>query len=496
MRIAIIDLGTNSVRFDVHELGPERIKTLYREKLMVRLGQGVFIHGQLDRSAELRTLSAFRHFASVSKQLKVQKVVAFATSALREARDAEDFVAQVQKKTGLNLKIISGPEEAKFIAHGVLENENIRSDKFALVDIGGGSTEVSICKKYEVAHAESFRLGTARLQQVFLKRSPPKPANLLEMRSFIRNSVNHKVLSEGWPEVPLVVGSSGTVRALVKILKKKKKSVKKNGIQFEDLREINNQMSLMNTSQLLGMEGMEPKRVDMILAGSILLEEIMFTLGAKRVVPTDYSLRDGILLEERKLLREKRTSRMEFHLDDLYEIAKRFGADLKHCQRMVAIGEKLFDRLERVHKIPPMWRIYLTATVILRNLGDIISLSRHAKHTNYIIKNGDFPSMQAWENDFIAELCQFHSGGKIERGKLKFGKDKKKFDIFVKLVALLRVIDALDLGPRSKVDIKRISWDKNQVRIFGKFPAGIESLMLERKKEMFENVFGRKLIIH
>src|SRR5690349_20184162 len=148
MRIAIIDLGTNSVRFDIHQLGPKKgsVRQLHREKIMVRLGQGVFLNGKLDRSAIQRTLHAFTRFKKSAAQFKAAKTIAFGTSALRESSDGEKFLKLVHERTGIQIRVISGSEEAQLIALGILSNEKTPKGKYALVDIGGGSTEISICR--------------------------------------------------------------------------------------------------------------------------------------------------------------------------------------------------------------------------------------------------------------------------------------------------------------------------------------------------------------
>jgi exopolyphosphatase/guanosine-5'-triphosphate,3'-diphosphate pyrophosphatase len=160
MRIAIIDLGTNSVRFDVHQIGPGRgIRRLHRDKLMIRLGQGVFTDGKLDSNAIRRTTQAFLGFRRIAKDLHVEKIVAFGTSALREAYDSEKFLARIYARTEIDVRVISGDEEAELIALGILSQESQARGKFALVDIGGGSTEISLCQGSRVLHASSFPSG-------------------------------------------------------------------------------------------------------------------------------------------------------------------------------------------------------------------------------------------------------------------------------------------------------------------------------------------------
>ncbi|RZA06190.1 MAG: Ppx/GppA family phosphatase [Proteobacteria bacterium] len=494
MRVAIIDLGTNSVRFDVHSLGEKGgPRLLHREKLMIRLGQGVFLKGRMDPSAMARGLQAFEHFRKLATEFRATKIVAFGTSALREAQDSAHFVDIVRENTGIDVKVISGEEEAKLIAIGVLANEKPPAGPFALVDIGGGSTEISLCAGKKVHKAHSFPLGTARLQQVFLKKNPPRAAAIAQLRGYIQNIVGQKMASEGWKAVNTIMGSSGTVRAVAKLLGSKDKS-----FSVQDLAELVRELSTMNTSQLLDVPGMEAKRVDMIVAGSVLLEEIARALGAKRIVPTDFSLRDGIVEEERRLAATQKRSLIEFHMDDLISRASRFGADPKHVLHMSEVAGQLFDRLRGLHKLENDWKIYLLASVILRNCGEIIGFAGREKHSYYIVKQSDFPSMQNWEHEFIARLCLYSPGAKLTPKDLApVGGDKKRKDAFRKILALVRVIDSLDIGPQTTIQFKKVKVDARAVTIAfgGESTAGIEELLTDRKKKLFEQTYGRKLVL-
>ncbi len=501
MRIAIIDLGTNSVRFDVHQIGRgKRARPLHREKLMIRLGQGVFISGKLDREAVRRTLDAFVSFARTAAQFRAEKIIAFGTSALREASDGDRLLEQIRKKTGIEVKVISGQEEARLIARGILANEKFAKGRFALVDIGGGSTEISICRAKEAFFSESFPLGTARLQQIFLKSSPPRGKDsqgrdaVDQLRAYIRSVLLPKMIAEGWPKVGRVIGSSGTIRALQKMVRKAR-NVK--GVSREDLSEFVRRMSAMTTTQLLGIPGVEARRVDMILAGAILLEECMKSLGAKRVAFTDYSLRDGVLDEEMSLHRQKKASHLGFHLEDLREKARKFGSSENHFQQVAEISETLFDRLAKVHRLKPHWKTYLVAAAILHDVGEAVSPAFHEAHSYYIVKNADFPAMDKWETDFLAMLCLGHRGGKVDFKAADFFKNKLKKQAFLRILALLRIADSLDRGHKNAVQEIGIRVEKKRVviKLKGKSSVDLELLRLEQKKQLFEEVFKRALVI-
>lgn len=487
MRVAIIDLGTNSVRFDIHSIG-KKAKLLHREKIMIRLGQGVFVKGKMDPTAVDRAMLAFERFRRVADGLKVRKIVAFGTSALREAQDGSSFVEEVKERSGIEVKVISGKEEAKLISLGILSNEKKIPGRFALVDIGGGSTEISVGRGKKVTVGDSFPLGTARLQQVFLKKSPPSEQAIRQLREYIRNILSQRM--QRW-SCETIVGSSGTVKAVTKILNKKSFSIK-------ELSSLVEKLCTLSTTELLDIEGMEAKRVDMILAGVILLEEIAFALKAKKIVPTEFSLRDGIIQEEIRLTKSHKSSLIELHMDDLFSRAARFGTEEKHARHMVTLADELFRRLRPLHGLDQKWKIYLLSTVILRNAGELISYANREKHAYYLVKNSDFPSMQVWEHEFIARLCLLHTGGKLENKDLVgLGKKDKKRDAFVKLLSLVRLIDGLDLGPRTNIHLKKVSIARSVVKLSftGKTTAGIETLMIPRKKKLFEETFHRQLIL-
>ena len=505
MRVAVIDLGTNSVRFDVNQIGPgNRVRQLHREKLMVRLGQNVFLDGRLDPAAIRRTLQAFTSFEQTSRDLQATKIVAFGTSALREAGDSDKLLNLIRAKTGIDVRVISGAEEARLIAIGILCNEKIvAKSRFALLDIGGGSTEICICRGRGVQHSESFPLGTARLQQVFLKSSPPVPTkkgdlNAIEqLRRYIRGIILPKIISEEWPRVPRIIGSSGTIRALARI---NKKIGGGKILDYKEVKKLVKTMSTMTTTELLNIPGMEARRVDMILAGAILLEECMAATGAKKVFTTDYSLRDGILEEEIQVYTRHESTNIRFHLADLYAKAKKCSTspdDEAHLKQTVFLSETLFDRLRRIHKLGNEWKPYLTAAAILHDVGEVVSRNRHGIHSYYIVKNADFPSMQKWETEFVAQLCLLHQDGKVETKTLPFGGDKAKRQAFIKILAMLRVADALDRGRKHALKIRSIRIAKGKVRlqVTGRTSMDLELLRVEQKKALFEQVFKRELLV-
>jgi exopolyphosphatase / guanosine-5'-triphosphate,3'-diphosphate pyrophosphatase len=498
MRIAIIDLGTNSIRFDVHEVRP-RAKTslIHREKLMVRLGENVFLTGRLDRRAIVRTVQAFEHFRQVSTDLRVNKVVAFATSAMREASDSREMLQKIRRQSRIDVRVISGEEEARLIAQGILKREKMARGSFGLLDIGGGSTEVSVCRDGKILKSESFPLGVARLQQIFLKTSPPQGGHqsIQRLRKHVRDLLEDKIEVERWPSVPRLIGSSGTMRTLARMAKRQTGS---KFIERAWLKRLIHEMSEMSVKALSEIDGMEAKRSDLILAGTLVLDETMRALGATRATATDYSLRDGILDHELVWLEPNRPHQAA-EFNDFLAKALRFGQDRAHLRWLVDLSAQVFQKLKTVHRLENVWLNYLRVAVLFRDTGRTISPVGHEKHAHYIAKNCDLPFSQTWETDLVAELCLQHESANADVESLpeQLAATQVRKHAFLKLLVLVQIVDALDSGYPRRVRVLRARVAGRKVYLSLSKGASTELVVLKlhRKKDLFQEVFRKTLVI-
>ncbi|MBC7395972.1 MAG: Ppx/GppA family phosphatase [Bdellovibrionales bacterium] len=510
MRIAIIDLGTNSIRFDIQEVSTNRSgavqhRRLYREKTMVRLGQNLFLVGKLNEESKRRTLEAVQSFRSTMDALEVDHTLAFGTAALRDASDGEAFLEEIKQKTHVDFRIISGDEEASLIAKGILNNQTgLPKGTFALVDIGGGSTEISIVKGKEVIRSHSFNLGVAKLQEVFLKTQPPvkskKQDPASDLRNFIKSIVLPKLLIERWPKAPVIVGSSGSIVALAKLVNKDKDT----GVRpFKkgDLSRTVDLIKTKTTAELLSIRGMEAKRVDLILAGGILLDELAGLLGAKEIRTTEFSLRDGILEDSLTHYNAKRARSAQFSFDDIEKRIKQWGIDFHHVKNVQHHAEFLFDHLKTIHKLKQEWRPYLAAAALLHDVGEIVSHANHSAHSEYIVKNANFIGMHVWEATLIAHLCRFHKEEKIlekkNEKKVPYEKKDELRTVFIKLLSLLQIADACDRTHKGDLKLKRpkITRSKIELKFSSKGPCDLEILRFEQKKVLFEQIFKRDIVL-
>lgn len=296
MRLGIVDLGTNSLRFDIYQVNPHRNKKLlYRTKEMIRLGEDLFITKKISMAAERRVLKTLSKVVKIAKAHRTGKMCCYGTSPFREAVNAERLLKKIQKETGLNIEVISGQREADLIAKGILKNVKSLKSTF-LIDIGGGSTELTLAKNGASKFSVSIPLGSLKLQDIYLKKHPPSQEAIKKMSQAIRKMLGEKLISyrPGLGEkIPNAIGSAGTIKALYKVTRSRHKKIDiKNLKNF--LKKIKNK-KLPELKWLLKTEG---RRGDIILAGTILLIECLNFFNLKSVSVTKRGLRDGILWEQ------------------------------------------------------------------------------------------------------------------------------------------------------------------------------------------------------
>ncbi|MEQ1877809.1 MAG: hypothetical protein ABL958_14295 [Bdellovibrionia bacterium] len=216
MRLAVIDLGTNSARLSIHDYKNGDLELIHKEKIRVSLGTSVFKKGSVDFKHLSKTIAAFQEFSERIETFDVDYVSAKATSALREAQNGIEVAHIIQKKTGIGIEIISGEKEAHLIAKGVLANENLSRGQVGLLDIGGGSSEISVWKNGALEKCESLQLGGLRFQELVLKEHPPTSLTIRKTRQQVRRVLGHRI--RNWNMGQRIFGTGGTIKVIGNVL--------------------------------------------------------------------------------------------------------------------------------------------------------------------------------------------------------------------------------------------------------------------------------------
>lgn len=427
--IAFVDLGSNSVRLMIVRINPNRTHTvLTRYKQMVRLGEGAFAAKRLTPKAVRRTMSALRNIAEICAGYETEEVVALATAAVRGADNGLDFVEDAAKQTGIGFEIVSGLEEARLIHLGVKTALPPCDAPTAFIDIGGGSTELTLELPGEAPRYDSLKIGCVRLTNEYpaLSSKTRVPRDLYEEACARVRNVSLRSLQKLRDALAggqiRMVGSSGTVQNLSEIaaaLAHASRANRKNAAATADgssltlkaLSGLARKLCGMTLAERASLPGINPQRADVILGGAAILQTLMEELGANEVTVSYRGLLDGMLqdyLERGRwgYLDDTSSAREQSAL----RLARSCHFDEAHARRMTNLALGLFDsaRSAGLHDYAGHERELLYFAGLLHDIGLFLSFSNHHEHSRYMIENAELLGFHRSEIEIIASAAGMH----------------------------------------------------------------------------------------
>jgi exopolyphosphatase/guanosine-5'-triphosphate,3'-diphosphate pyrophosphatase len=297
-RVAILDLGTNTFHLLIAETTPVTI--LRRERIAVKIGAGGINNNLITQEATARAVAAIGTFNRIIGEANVDEVCAIGTSALRNAKNGNEVVAQIKRETGISVRVISGDEEALLIYYGVRSAVTLAPIPSLIVDIGGGSVEFIIGNQREVFWRQSFEIGAQRLLERFQKHDPILPAELNETKSFLARQLVPLATALQRFNPGDFVGSSGTFDTLSEIYHLRNEipyapDLPETRLTVESFRETFAELVVKNRSERLRIDGMIEMRVDMIVVACCLIEYLLGLHSFTGIRVSTYSLKEGVL---------------------------------------------------------------------------------------------------------------------------------------------------------------------------------------------------------
>jgi exopolyphosphatase/guanosine-5'-triphosphate,3'-diphosphate pyrophosphatase len=300
MRIASIDIGTNTFRILVCELKDKEIKKLYIERVITRLGGGFAKEGKITEGAARRSLRALKKFAKIIERYKVKRVRAVATSVVRESQNGSKFLEQVKKETGIKTEIISGEEEAQLTVNGVLRSVSVDTKYSVIFDVGGGSTEYVFVKKGQVLGLTSTNLGVVHLSERYLKTGVPSSSDIKNLSKEIETVLSFELswIPSVSPSNLTLIGTAGTPTTLAAIqlgLKKYDPGLVNGFILKQDmLTNIFKSLIRIPPRDRLKIPGLEKGREDVIIPGVLIVLQTMDRFSKDTVLVSDGGLLEGV----------------------------------------------------------------------------------------------------------------------------------------------------------------------------------------------------------
>ncbi|HET7059610.1 MAG TPA: exopolyphosphatase, partial [Nitrospiraceae bacterium] len=302
-KLAIIDIGTNSIHMVLAEVEPDFSYTIVdRFKDMTRLGDGVFKTGRLSDAAMVRGLDVIRSLTTLARNKGYDQIEAVATSAVREAKNGGEFLEAVMRHTDLTVRVVTGKEEARLIYLGVRHSMDLADRPTMVVDIGGGSVELIVGNRKTMAHGQSLKLGAIRLKDLYLRQDPPTKAMLQDMQKAIESQLRsalHRVKSKQLDRVVATSGMAGNLTEIIYLHRTRRPVSQLNlaSITLKDIQGIEKQLAHATLKARLAIPGLDPKRVDTLLPAAMVLRTLMEQTRRHELTISDKAIREGLIYD-------------------------------------------------------------------------------------------------------------------------------------------------------------------------------------------------------
>ncbi len=447
-RIAIIDLGSNSIRFIIMQVGNHgAYKLVYQEKKAIRLAEGMNQNTRLlTEEAQQRALNCLSVYAHIIKVQKVDKIIAVATAAVRNALNGSSFLRRVRMQTGIPMTIISGKSEAALGMSGVLHTIDMKD--FLLFDLGGASVEISLIKNKKRLHSVSIPVGAVTLTEKFDSSGTVTPAKLGEIKKYITDLLNQ---IPWFPKQPLpIIGVGGTIRNIAKVEQRASSyplpKLHNYNLPTEKLLEVVKMITGKSYEERQKIPGLSSDRADIIIAGAVVVQEIVKKAKAPYLIISGCGLREGLFFHYYDPIYKNNKENMLIASvkNYLHTIPEAYTS---HTQYVTAMALSMYDQWEKYHKLDSRMRKLLAAASYLHDVGNTVNYYSHARHSAYMAANAQIYGWTHREQVMCALICAFHHGysGKMlkafEQSKILSEQDLKKVRILSLFLSLAEGLD-------------------------------------------------------
>jgi exopolyphosphatase/guanosine-5'-triphosphate,3'-diphosphate pyrophosphatase len=409
----------------------------------------------------------------------------------------------VRSATGWRVEIISGVEEARLIHLGLVSGSRIDRIPTLMMDLGGGSCELTVSHGGHIRDAVSLPLGAVRLSNEFLRHDPPRKGEMKRLRGFVTREVNRVVDRIAAAKIRNVIATSGTAAALAAVAghMHRAASRQRNMVSRAEMTRIAKRLARLPVAERRKIEGIGPRRAEIVVAGATVYHELLDRLHLKNFRYSPLGLRDGILAQmAADYDRSTRSGRQieSERWESIMKAVAHYHVDRKHALDVRDAAIQLFTALRSVHRLPPEYREWLTAAAMLYEVGDYVNRNGRHRHTNYIISNSEILGYTPQQRRVIAAIARYlgKSRPTLEDGPMKVIEASDRGDV-EKAIVLLRLARALNLGRSRAVERVRIGVRSADVKMTlvprRRMGVDLELWAIEKECTYFREVFGREL---
>lgn len=496
LKIAAIDVGSNAIRMAVGEVDDSwKVKVLENIRIPVRLGGDVFTKGMLGEPSMQQTVDAFRRIQHVAKDFGVSHLRAVATSAMREAGNGHLLVDRIEHACEIKVDVIDGDEEARLIHQAVTHTLDLKNKRALLIDIGGGSVEITLSTGRNIIFAESYDMGTVRLLKKLETKSRSKGTFGLLVHEYTESARRRIEREIGSEKILICAGTGGSVEEIGRLRQKIFKVESDRFITMDELELLIERLSQMTIEERIRKLKLRSDRADVILPAAIVLHLIAKQTHVKQISIPNVGVKDGILFDiARELSRAPRPERREQVLESAMHLGRKYHFDEEHALLTSRLAAQLFLQSTSLHDLDENNLLLLEVGALLHDIGHFINTVDHDKHGHYLLKANHLIGLSESEQDIVASLVRHHRGKTPALDDDSFKSLPQKDHLTaLKLISLLRLADSLDVSHTGRIQHILLKEVRNNWQL--KLPKDLmlEKWTIEKRKALFQSVFATDL---
>ncbi len=500
--IAIIDLGSNSVRIIVMRTNlNSSYKMIEQIKEMVRLSEGMQKNNLLIEEAMNRTIAALKQFKTIIKSHNVSHIIALATAAVRNADNGNEFLTRIHEETGFNFDVITGEKEAYLDYLGVINTIDIGD--CIIIDTGGGSTELVLVKNRIIQHSISIPYGAVTLTEKFLEKENDSKSVITRTEDYIKDIYDSIVWLKEAGNMP-VVGLGGSIRTLAKVHKKNYGLINQpihNYIMTSgDINLIYNQIAGTKSNERKNIAGLNKERADIIMGGLIPLKVLMEYTDSNKLLISGNGLREGAFYKyyfnKYKLSEEIVNNVLQHSVDN---ILLKYDVNIQHSYLIQKLSLDLFHQLKELHQLDEDAIKLLKISSLLHDIGLHVDYYNHHHHGFYLALNSRINGLTYKELIICAFIIGMHRNEDFKQDLSEYRDviTSDDFDLIQKLSIFIRISEELCKIQNGNIIELKCKATKNNVKIIpiSKFLSKIDLSPTLQCEKTFRKLFGRSLIL-
>ena len=502
--IGVLDMGASAIRLVVAEIDNKRnVRVIEEASRGVLLGRDTFSGGLIRSQTVDAALEALDGFREIMDGYGVRDVRAVATSAVREARNADMFLDRIQGRTGIRFEIINEAEESRLaymaVRHALRRHASLKSARTLLVEVGGGSTSLTLLRRGEPMRSGVYALGAVRLRQQLDLRRHTQELQVALLKRYIAN-----VIEEIRVEIPLdrvshVIAIGGDVRFVAAQLTGTEPEADVREISRDQFLAFCDEVERMDEDGLVDRFRLPAVEAETLLPSLLIYRTLLSETSGARMTISSASLRAGVLLDAAEP--KNRVTAEDFEhqvLASAEALGHRYRFDRDHGQHVAVLATRLFDELRAEHGLGDRERLLLQVSALLHDVGIYVSLRAHHKHSQYILAASQIFGLSNEETATVSNIARYHRRGLPQDTHVPFiALDRTDRLIVNKLGAILRLVNALDAEHAQKVrDVKLVRRGSNWIlELEGDADLTMEQLAATARSDMFAEIYGRQLVI-